>query len=242
LANGTGRHALIFAVLTTSPASNRRLFLIGEKMKITVDTLRAKGACNSGIEYFSKTWPEGGNYQAVIDKCVEDKKIHYADWLLSKIGAIDATLEIDEFDGDYLYFAGMIKVSKSIKVKFSIKAGLGIKAGSGIKAGLGIEAGSGIKAGWGIEAGSGIKAGWGIEAGSGIKAGRGIEAGSDIKAGWGIEAGLQITAKSLDCKLRIFAGLCNWKIPGAQEQTIIGEIRSGVVAHGIIGETNGQNS
>ena len=63
----------------------------------------------------------------------------------------------------------------------------------------------------GIEAGSGIKAGWGIAAGEGIKAGEGIAA-----------------------KLRIFAGLCIWKIPSKEEMTITAKTIEGTVAYGEI--------
>ena len=83
-----------------------------------------------------------------------------------------------------------------------------------------------------IEAGSGIEAGEGIEAGSGIKAGWGIKAGSGIEAGWGIEAGFQIYAKWISSKLRIFAGLCIWRLPTAKEQKIRAELRDGVIAFG----------
>ena len=108
-----------------------------------------------------------------------------------------------------------------------IKAGEGIEAGKGIEAGLGIEAGEGIKAGWGIEAGKGIKAGKGIEAGEGIKAGKGIE------AGWGIEAGKGILCKWISTPLRIFAGICIWKIPNKNEIEIrCSEIRGGIIAYG----------
>ncbi len=71
------------------------------------------------------------------------------------------------------------------------------------------------KAGTGIEAGTGIKAGEGIKAGLGIKAGEGIEAGT------GIEAGLSIVCKSLSSKLRIFAGLCLWRLPKPEEKQIV---------------------
>ena len=125
-----------------------------------------------------------------------------------------------------------------------IKAGLGIKAGWGIEAGSGIKAGEGIQAGWGIEAGLGIEAGEGIQAGEGIKAGEGIQAGDGIKAVWGIEAGLgieagegieagfSIVAKHISARLRIFAGLCMWRVPDPSEMEIRGEIRSGTIAHG----------
>ena len=76
------------------------------------------------------------------------------------------------------------------------------------------------KAGSSIEAGSNIKAGFAIEAGSSIKAGEGIEAGSNIKAGEGIEAGFAIVAKAVTCKLRIFAGLCLYRLPKPEEGQI----------------------
>ena len=67
------------------------------------------------------------------------------------------------------------------------------------------------------------------------KAGSGIEAGRGIEAGWGITAGLSIHAKYILCGLRIFAGTSIYKIPSDSEMMIFGEIRKGVIAHGIFG-------
>lgn len=97
-----------------------------------------------------------------------------------------------------------------------------------------IEAGSGIKAGWGIKAGSGIEAGEGIKAGWGIEAGEGIEAGSGIEAGWGIKAGFSIICKWIKVRLRIFAGLCVWRLPKAGENEVRGELRGGAVSCGTL--------
>jgi hypothetical protein len=113
-------------------------------------------------------------------------------------------------------------------------AGSGIKAGDGIKAGWGIEAGDGIKAG------SGIEAGWGIEAGDGIEAGWGIEAGDGIEAGWGIEAGFSISSKFVSVGLRIFAGLCTWRLPAESECEIKAEIRRGLACYGRVVSPNGE--
>ena len=110
---------------------------------------------------------------------------------------------------------GIIRFTKlSAKGRIWAKAGSGIEAGEGIKAGEGIEAGWGIEAGLGIEAGEGIKAGWGIEAGEGIEAGWGIEAGS------GIGAGFSILAQVVIARLRIFAGLCLWRLPRDEEKQV----------------------
>ena len=71
-------------------------------------------------------------------------------------------------------------------------------------------------------------------AGSGIEAGDGIKAGDGIEAGWGIEAGLSITAKWLSARLRIFAGLCAWRLPTPEETEIRAEVRGGAVAFGTV--------
>ena len=157
-------------------------------------------------------------------------------------GVYIGTTDVTNFDGHIEIAAdlGRVRFGLSLNAKGGIRAlaGSGIEAGEGIEAGSGIEAGEGIKAGWGIEAGSGIKAGEGIkagsdiEAGSGIKAGWGIKAGSRIEAGEGIKAGLSISAKFITADLRIFAGLCSWRIPNNDEMQIRAVVRRGVVAFG----------
>jgi hypothetical protein len=77
-------------------------------------------------------------------------------------------------------------------------------------------------------AGTGISAGWSISAGDGISAGRGISAGE------GISAGLQISAKFLTARLRIFAGICRYRIPAPEEMEIHAEVREGMVAFGTV--------
>lgn len=53
------------------------------------------------------------------------------------------------------------------------------------------------------------------------------------KAGEGIEAGLKISAKFIFTPLRIFAGICSWKIPSEPETEIkVQEILKGTVAFG----------
>ena len=193
-------------------------------MQITRKMLVEWNACQSGLDWFDNNFSEDGQeYQEILNKLAEQNEAGYAEWLIRKAGVQDIVLEIDELVSENcFFFAGEIKVTGNIQIKFrlvagkGIEAGCGIEAGDGIKAGWGIEAGWGIKAGYGIEAGDGIKAGYGIEACYGIKAGYGIEAGDDIKAGYGIEAGDGIKAgwgieagdgiKAGD-KYGIFAGL-----------------------------------
>ena len=191
------------------------------KFMITLRYLREIGACAEGRSAFEKAFPDGGEYQTVLDKCAEEGRMDFASWLLHKVGPTDDVRTYEEQINDEnmsICFAGALIFKKGARVK-RIKAGLGIEAGEGIeagwgiKAGLGIEAGEGIEAGLGIEAGEGIEAGWGIKAGLGIEAGEGIKAGLGIKAGEGIEAGLGIEAGE---GYGVFAGLkiklSNWSL------------------------------
>ena len=130
-------------------------------MKITKELLREKGACAAGYRDFLKEfpeekYPEGVEYQDLLDCCAE-KNFSYGSWLLGVFGRTD---DVRKVDGDLIteksiIFAGRLEVSGNIE------------AGEGIEAGRGIKAGCGIKAGWGIEAGEGIEAGceFGIYAG-----------------------------------------------------------------------------
>lgn len=132
-------------------------------MQITKEMLKEKGACPAGYMDFCETFPDGTEYQALLDYCCEHDRADYAHWLLSKFGATD---DVREIDGDYITDKSIV-FAGSIKVKGSVRADGFIEAGRDIEAGWHIEAGEDIKAGWDIEAGYGIKAGkdYGIYAG-----------------------------------------------------------------------------
>ena len=142
-------------------------------MKITKELLKEKGACAAGYRDFLKEYPvdkypDGVEYQELLDCCAE-KKFRYGSWLLGAFGKTD---EIRKIDGDLIVEKGII-FAGWLEVKGCIEAGCGIEAGYGIEAGNGIKAGFGIKAGYNIKAGNGIEAGAGIEVGDefGIYAG-----------------------------------------------------------------------
>ena len=148
---------------------------------ITIEMLKVKGACASGMRDFLKQFPReqypvGAEYQELLNRCAEHERADYAEWLICEFGASNTTLSVDKINTDgNVFFAGRIEARGEIRCKMII-------------AGRGIKAGEGIKAGWGIEAGWGIKAGFGIEAGEGIKANKNIEAGEDF----GVYAGLAV--------------------------------------------------
>jgi len=66
--------------------------------------------------------------------------------------------------------------------------------------------------------------------GSGIEAGWGIKAGEGIEAGWGITCTGVFTVR-----LRVFAGLCLWRLPTEAEQTITcSRFVGGTIAYGTL--------
>ena len=98
-----------------------------------------------------------------------------------------------------------------------------------------IEADGSINAGGYIDAGGYIEAGWSINAGGYIEAGWSINADGSIAAGEGILAQLAITCKStLKAKFGIYAGVCTWKEPSADEQTITCGKLDGTVKYGTL--------
>ena len=152
-------------------------------MQITLDLLRANGACEDGVNAFLGQYPDGlADYQDVLNKCVEHDLERYAAWLLNAVGP---TMDVLRIEGDLI-------TDKSIYICGSLYVTGSINAGGGINAGWGVNAGESIKVGWGVNAGGGINAGRGIKAGESINAGGGVNAGENINAGrnYGIYAGL----------------------------------------------------
>ena len=152
-------------------------------MQITRDMLKEKGACEKGYRDFCQAFPEsdypdGVEYQALLDACAENNKDNYANWLLSSFGRTndETAVEGDLISDRSIYICGSLKVTgkikcKQLRVSGFIEAGGSIEAGESIKADESIEAGESIKAGWSIKAGGSIKAGWncGIYAGLHVK-------------------------------------------------------------------------
>ena len=128
---------------------------------ITLDYLKQLGACREGQREFQRVFPDGGEYQAILDRCADEGRVDFGSWLLNRVGATnDVRIYEEKIDAPNrgIIFAGDIKLKAGANVKFLL-------SGRGIKAGRDIEAGLGIEAGRDIEAGLGIKAGWDIEAG-----------------------------------------------------------------------------
>jgi len=167
--------------------------------KITAEMLQAKGACDSSLcdylkAYPREKYPDGVEYQELLDRCAEEGRRDCAEWVLSAFGAIKSELRVESIDSERsVYFAGSVIVERSIKCAGRIRTGSSIEAGTSVEASS-IKAGTSIKAGASIEAGLGIEAGTSIEAGGDIKAGMKIRAGANIEAGYNIEAGVDIEA------------------------------------------------
>lgn len=113
--------------------------------KITLDYLRELGACRDGQREFQKAFPDGGEYQEVLDRCAEEGRLDFGCWLLGHIGPTEDTRTYKEpldTPEHGIIFAGQIEFKTFAAIKFVV-SGEGIEAGEGIKAGadFGIYAG-----------------------------------------------------------------------------------------------------
>jgi len=119
-------------------------------MRITQKWAKENSACGHGRRWLEEHFPDGGEYQDVLDALAAEDNASWAQWLIQKAGPTQDVLEVEgniEIECS-LFFAGRIKATGHIRAK-RVVAGWGIEAGTGIKAGTGIEAGED----WGIYAG-----------------------------------------------------------------------------------------
>ena len=70
------------------------------------------------------------------------------------------------------------------------------------------------------------------KAGTSIVSGGSIKARGSIEAGGSIVSGLWIASKWIKARLRIFAGLCSWRMPKSNEMEIRADLRGGTIAFG----------
>lgn len=98
---------------------------------ITLEYLKELGACRDGQRAFSEAFPEGGEYQAVLDRCAEEDRLDFAGWLLTHVGP---TSDIRTYESELnapdknIVFAGTLLFRENVKMK-SIAAGGSIEAG-----------------------------------------------------------------------------------------------------------------
>ncbi len=105
-------------------------------MKITLDWLREKSACEDGIAWFEGNFGNEADCQKVLDELGKLDKVDWARWLINKAGPTTSVLEIQgnvEIEHS-LFFLGTIRVGGKITCE-NIEVGRGIKAGEGIEAG-----------------------------------------------------------------------------------------------------------
>ena len=125
---------------------------------ITLDYLKQLGACREGQREFQRVFPDGGEYQAILDRCADEGRLDFGSWLFNHIGATnDVRIYEEKIDTPNrgIIFAGDIKLKAGANIKFLL-SGRGIEAGRGIKAGKGIKAGGVSEAGKDCCVGAGL--------------------------------------------------------------------------------------
>lgn len=59
--------------------------------KITLAYLNEIGACRDGQREFQRAFPDGAEYQEVLDRCAEEGRVDFGTWLLDRLGSTDET-------------------------------------------------------------------------------------------------------------------------------------------------------
>ena len=67
--------------------------------RITLAYLKELGACRDGQRAFQKAFPDGGEYQEVLDRCAEEGRLDFAGWLFSLVGP---TKDVRTFSEDII--------------------------------------------------------------------------------------------------------------------------------------------
>lgn len=60
---------------------------------ISKETLSLRNSCYDGLKYFLSTFPNGGNYQEIIDRCISDRKTDYVLFLLEEFGEVETIIK-----------------------------------------------------------------------------------------------------------------------------------------------------
>ncbi|HBC93672.1 MAG TPA: hypothetical protein DCZ10_12465, partial [Pelotomaculum sp.] len=98
-------------------------------MQITLDWLREKEACSESMLRFKHTFPEGAEYQDVLDALAKENKADWAAWLMKEAGSTNDVLEVESLEVECsLFFAGQIKIKGLVKIAKWLLAGGGIEA------------------------------------------------------------------------------------------------------------------
>ena len=107
--------------------------------KITLAYLKELGACRIGQREFQKAFPDGGEYQEVLDRCAKEGQIDFGLWLLAHVGTTEDVRVYEDTvnsPGEYIMFAGSVEFKAGANVRF-LAAGGDIEAGGEIKSVLG---------------------------------------------------------------------------------------------------------
>lgn len=121
-------------------------------MKITSRKLEKVFACRNGINLFKQTFPLGGEYQEVIDRCRDLGKYDYAEWLIGTFEATEEVLELEELSDTCLYFAGGVKVKGNLTLTRSLCVGGDLEVGGDLYSTRGVRVLGSIKVAGSIHA------------------------------------------------------------------------------------------
>lgn len=84
-------------------------------MKITIELLKEKGVCEQGREEFKENYPDGCDYQELLNACAEKGRDDYADWLMTTFGLSNTVLKLNgNYESEHSLFLQEKSYAKEI--------------------------------------------------------------------------------------------------------------------------------
>ena len=174
-------------------------------MLITREMILEHTPCGEGLDWFDLNFPTGsGEYQAILDRTVEDGHSEYGHWLLDEIGQTRDHVELDTLDGDRIFCGSLTLRSgkcRNLRVAGDLDVGLSLNVGKHLNVGGSMNVGKHLDVGWSMNVGDSLTVGCSLDVGGSLTV------GDSLTVGWSLDVGWRLT---VGCSLDVG----RWVLPG----------------------------
>jgi len=166
-------------------------------MLITREMILEHTPCGEGLDWFDLNFPTGsGEYQAILDRTVEDGHSEYGHWLLDEIGQTRDHVELDTLDGDRIFCGSLTLRSgkcRNLRVAGDLDVGLSLNVGKHLNVGGSMNVGKHLDVGWSMNVGDSLTVGWSLDVGWRLTVGCSLDVGGYLTVGWSLDVGGSLT-------------------------------------------------
>ena len=144
-------------------------------MLITREMILEHTPCSEGVDWFDLNFPTGsGEYQAILDRTVEDGHSEYGHWLLDEIGPTQDHVDLSTLDGDRLFCGSLTLRSvtcRNLRVAGNLDVGESLNVGEALTVGEYLTVGRSLDVGWSLDVGGSLDVGQSLNVGQSLDVG-----------------------------------------------------------------------